>query len=270
MSIGSPSILDFHILDLLAQKDTIIHRVNALAKLLTTLVFIGLVTSHNRYAILALLPYTIFPVTILVLADLPARVILQKILLAAPFTMFVGILNPFFDSTPMVQIVNLHVTGGVVSFISIFIRMLLCVTATILLIATTPFHEICHSLRRLGVPKPFVVQLMLLHRYVFILTNEAARLIQARSLRSFNGRGSELRYFIPMLGQLLLRSLDRAQRLHAAMLSRGFTGEIHIMKPYFMKKTDIAFLVAWSAAFCLLRTDLPSHIMQKIGESFLT
>lgn len=270
MSIGSSSLLDFGILDLLAQKDTVIHRINALAKLLTTLVFIGLVTSHGRYAVLALIPYAIFPITITVMADLPTRIILQKILLAAPFTLFVGILNPFFDSTPILQIGNIYITGGVVSFISIFIRMLLCVTATILLIATTPFHEICYSLRRLGIPKPFIVQLMLLHRYIFILTQEAARLIQARSLRSFNGRGSELPYFIPMLGQLLLRSLDRAQRVHAAMLSRGFTGEIHIMRPSFMKNTDIAFLAAWSAAFLLLRTNIPSHIMRKIGELFLT
>ncbi len=270
MSIGSSNLLNFGILDMLAQKDTAIHRINALAKLLTTLVFIGLVTSHDRYAILTLLPYAIFPMTMLVLADLPPGVILQKMLLAAPFTLFVGILNPFFDSTPMLQIGNIHITGGVVSFISIFIRMLLCITATILLIATTPFHEICHSLRRLGIPKPFVVQLMLLHRYIFILTQEAARLIQARSLKSFNGRGNELRYFIPMLGQLLLRSLDRAQRVHAAMLSRGFTGEIHIMRPYIMKYTDITFLAVWSAIFCLLRTDLPSHIMQRIGELFLT
>lgn len=227
-------------------------------------------TSHNRYAILSLLPYTIFPVTMLVLADLPPRVILQKMLLAAPFTLFVGILNPFFDTTPMLQLGNIYLTGGFVSFISIFLRMLLCVTASLLLIATTPFHEICHSLRRLGVPKPFIIQLMLLHRYIFLLAEEAARLIQARSLRSFNGRGAELRYFIPMLGQLLLRSMDRAQRVHAAMLSRGFTGEIHLLRPSTIKNTDIVFVAAWSAAFCLFRTGIPSHIIRRIGAFFLT
>lgn len=227
-------------------------------------------TSHNRYAILPLLPYAIFPIAMLILADLPLRVILQKILLAAPFTLFVGILNPFFDSTPMLQLGNIYITAGVISFISIFLRMLLCVTASLLLIATTPFHEICHSLASLGVPRPFVTQLMLLHRYIFILTGEAARLIQARSLRSFNGKGTELRYFIPMLGQLLLRSMDRAQRVHLAMLSRGFTGDIHILRPSTLKNTDMLFVAAWSAAFFLFRTDLPSHIIRQIGALFLT
>lgn len=270
MSLTSTDLLDLGILDLLAQKDTSVHRTNPTAKLLTTLIFIVFVTSYNRYAILPLIPYFIFPITILVMADLPARVILQKILLAAPFTLFVGILNPFFDSTPILQLGNIYITGGVVSFISIFLRMLLCITASLLLIATTPFHEICNSLRRLGIPKLFVIQLMLLHRYIFILTEEAARLMQARSLRSFNGKGTELRYFIPMLGQLLLRSMDRAQRIHSAMLSRGFTGEIHLLKPSIIKNTDMVFVAAWSAAFCLFHTDLPSHTIRRIGAFFLT
>lgn len=270
MSNDSSNILDFGILDLLAQKDTAIHRLNALSKLLTTIIFIILVTSHDRYAILPLLPYFIFPVTILVMADLSAMVILRKLLLVAPFTLFVGIINPFFDQTPLLQIGNLTITGGVISFISIFLRMLLCVTASLLLIATTPFHELCHALRRLGIPKIFVVQLMLLHRYIFILTEEAARLIQARSLRSFDGRGKELRYFIPMLGQLLLRSMDRAQRVHSAMLSRGFTGEIHLIKFSCMKGSDILFIIIWASTFCLFRTTLPYHLMRKIGAFFIT
>jgi cobalt/nickel transport system permease protein len=269
MSIFSSDLLDFGILDLLAQKDTVIHRINAMAKLLTTLIFIILVTSYNRYAILPLMPYFVFPVVLLVLADLPPRLILQKVLLAAPFTLFVGILNPFFDTTPMLQLGTIYITGGFVSFLSIFLRMLLCVTATLLLIATTPFHEICHSLRRLGIPKPFVAQLMLLHRYLFIIAQETSRLLQARDLRSFEGRGKELRYYIPMVGQLLLRSLNRAQRLHAAMLSRGFTGEIHILNPAPMGHTDIAFLIGWSGVFFIFRTDIPTHLLQKIGALFL-
>ena len=76
----------------------------------------------------------------------------------------------------------------------------------------------------------FATQLLLLYRYIFVLGEEALRMTRARSLRSFGRRGMGLRVYAQMLGQLLLRTYARAQRVYLAMLCRGFDGQVRIAR----------------------------------------
>jgi cobalt/nickel transport system permease protein len=57
----------------------------------------------------------------------------------------------------------------------------------------------------------------------------------------------------PLLGQLLLRTLDRAQRIHRAMLCRGFDGEIRLLRPLRIGRAEVAFTLGWAAFFIALR-----------------
>jgi cobalt/nickel transport system permease protein len=117
------------------------------------------------------------------------------------------------------------------------------------------------ALEKLGAPKVFAVQLLLLYRYLFVLIDEGARLVRARALRSFGRRGMGMKIFGNLAGQLLLRTLDRAQRIHLAMLCRGFDGDIRMLRPSRFGPPEIAFTLGWSAAFVLMRfTNLP-HLL---------
>ena len=109
---------------------------------------------------------------------------------------------------------------------SILIRCALTVSTGLILVASTGFNPLCEGLTRLGLPQVFTTQLMLLHRYAVVLADEAARMSLARELRAC-GRAIPLAIYGPLLGHLLLRALQRAQRLHQAMLSRGFDGRLH-------------------------------------------
>ena len=60
--------------------------------------------------------------------------------------------------------------------------------AALILIALTGFNAVCRALTRLGVPRLFVVQLLLFYRYIFVLVDEAERMEMARSLRSFDSQ----------------------------------------------------------------------------------
>jgi cobalt/nickel transport system permease protein len=88
---------------------------------------------------------------------------------------------------------------------------------------------------------------------VFVLVNEAARMVRARSLRTFDGGGSGIKTYGPLVGHLLLRTMDRAQRIYMAMCCRGFDGEIRIMKTLRFGPREIGFMVGWSALFILMR-----------------
>ncbi len=247
------SFFDLGRLDRLAYRDSPVHRLDPRAKLVTTLVFLVTVVSFGKYEVSALLPFFLFPVALAAVGGLPAGYLVKKVLLVSPFALFVGIANPFFDRAPLVALGPVVLSGGWVSFVAILVRFALTVGAALVLIATTSFHGVCLGIQRLGVPQVMAVQLLLLYRYLFVLTEEAARLVRARSLRSFGRRGMGVRVYGSMVGHLLLRTLDRARRIHRAMLARGFDGEIRTLRPLRIGPAEIAFVLGWSALFLVLR-----------------
>lgn len=255
------AILNIGYLETLSFQQTPLHRLDPRVKLLTTLFFIATVVSFGKYEITALIPFIIFPVVLMAVGNLPPGYLAKKILLASPFAFFVGIFNPLLERAIMVHLGPVGISGGWVSFASIMLRFGLTVSAALILIAGTGFNAVCLALGKLGAPKSFVVQLLFLYRYIFVLTDEALRLVRARALRSFQGRGMGFKVFSYMIGQLLLRTLDRAQRIHRAMLSRGFDGRIRLRHTLQLKGRDLAFLLGWSAFFVFLRAyNLPEWL----------
>jgi cobalt/nickel transport system permease protein len=259
-AVASPgaSALDIRYLDIISSRDTSIHRLDPRAKLLTTLAYIVAVASFDKYTVTGLVPFVIYPVVLIALGDLPVAYLLRKVMLAAPFAFFIGIFNPFFDQEVLLQLGPVPISGGWVSFLSIMLRFTLTVASALLLVATTGLNGVCLALDKLGAPKAFVVQLLFLYRYLFVLGDEAIRLTRARALRSFEGRGMGIRVFSSLAGQLLLRTLDRARRIHLAMLCRGFDGEVRQAGSLRFSKGDLAYTVGWSGLFALLRVyDIP-------------
>jgi cobalt/nickel transport system permease protein len=183
------AVLDLKRLDLLANGTSRIHRLDARAKVLVTLVFIFCVVSNNRYELTALFPFFIFPIVLISLAGLPPLFILKKIALLCPFVLAVGIFNPVFDREIMLQIGSLGVSGGWISFASILTRSALTVGAAFILVGVTGFTSVCQALESMGMPKVFAVQLLFLYRYIFVLAEESGRASRARELRSCGKKG---------------------------------------------------------------------------------
>ena len=247
------SFLDIGRLDRLAGGDTRVHRLDPRAKLVTTLVFLLCVVSFGKYEVAALLPFLVFPVALVALGELPVGYLLGKLLVVAPFAVLVGAANPFFDPAPLVRLGPLTLSGGWVSYTSILLRFVLTVSAALVLIATTSFHGVCVGLQRLGLPEVMAVQLLLLYRYLFVLTDEGLRLVSERALRAFVRRGSGIRVYGSLVGHLLLRTLDRARRIHQAMLARGFHGRFHNSSPLHIGKAEVRFTLGWCSLFILFR-----------------
>ncbi|MGD2127530.1 MAG: cobalt ECF transporter T component CbiQ [Desulfobacteraceae bacterium] len=244
---------DIGTMDGLSNQDTSVHRLDPRAKVLTTLVFIVMVVSFEKHEVSALIPFFIYPFVLIALGNLPAIYFLKKILLVAPFAFLIAIFNPIIDREILIHVGPLGISGGWVSFTSIMIRFILTVGAALLLIALTGFNAVCMALEKMGSPRIFAIQLLFVYRYLFVLIEEASRVVRARSLRSFRGRGLGIRVFGSMVGQLLLRTLDRAQRIHTAMLCRGFDGEIRIKRPLRIGGKEVGFILGWSALFVVMR-----------------
>lgn len=248
------AVLDLKRLDLLATGNSAIHRLDARAKVLTTFFYIIAVVSFDRYALTELAPFLFFPVITIALSNLPVIFIFKKILTILPFTLFVGLFNPFFDREIHLVFGPVAISGGWISCISILVRSALTVGCAVILIASTGFMSVCHALDRLGTPRVFTVQLLFLYRYIFVLTEEAARTTRARELRSFGKKGMGIRSFGPLIGHLLIRTWSRAERIHMAMLARGFSGEFHTSQIKGFSGNEYFYVIGWTLVFIVLRT----------------
>ena len=253
----------------LAEANTWIHRLDPRTKLLTTMVFVLLVVSHDRLQVSTLTSFTIYPIFLLIAADLPLSYLARRLLLAAPFVMFLGIFNPILE-TQTILIAGWEVRQGWLSMASILMRFFLTATATLMLLATTTIPQLCNALSQLGVPRVFTRQLQLLHRYLFVLINEGLALHRATKLRSYGRQRLTLRTGTNLLGQLLLRTTARANRIHQAMLSRNFTDQIHPIQSLKITWHDWGFFLGWSGVFVLMRNmNLPLYLGQLLEGCWL-
>jgi cobalt/nickel transport system permease protein len=253
-------------LDTLSYKDTVIHRLDPRTKVIATFAFIVTVVSFPKYEIAGLIPFFLFPALIFSLGDIPVWFILKKVLVVSVFAVFIGIFNPLFDTRVMYTLFGIPVSGGWISFFSILLKFFLTMCSAMLLISTTSFPGICHALRQLRIPEIFISQLLLLYRYIFVLVEETLRMVRARDLRSFGKRGQGMSIFIKLTGTLFIRTIERAERIYHAMLSRGFSGTIHYVKRDRLRKADFICLSLTGVLLVLFRTYDLVHLIGRQAE----
>lgn len=253
-------------LDVLSYGNSVIHRLDPRVKVAITFAFIITVVSFPKYAVTGLLPFFLFPVMLMVLAEIPFSLVLKKVLLVSPFAVFIGIFNPVFDTQPLVSWNGITVTSGWVSFASIMAKFFLTISAALILIATTSFPGVCFALGRLGLPRMFVSQLLFLYRYLFVLMEETMRVLRAHELRSFNRGRPDVRIFIRLVAILFLRTIERAERIFQAMLARGFSGEIRPSRTYAATRADVLFAGTVTIFLFLFRTvNIPRMLGEFVG-----
>jgi len=252
---------DLGTLDALGARESPIQSLEPRAKVLATLLFIVAVASFGRYEVSALLPFTFYPIVLAALGGVPLGYVVKRILVALPFVLVLGAFNPLLDRNTLLRVGDLGISGGWLSFASMALRLALTVAAAVVLVATTGLAGVCRALENLGLPQVFVQQIGLLHRYSFVLAEESGRMLRARELRA-NGRTLNLREFGTLAGHLLLRTWDRARRIHLAMLARGFEGRFHPRRTRPFGWRDGAFLAGWCLVFAFLRL---VHVPRLLG-----
>ncbi|MEE4194688.1 MAG: cobalt ECF transporter T component CbiQ [Anaerolineae bacterium] len=143
--------------------------------------------------------------------------------------------------------------SGLIRFASIGFKAYISMLAALLLTQTTEVPDLLVAFQRLRIPRIFIMILSLMWRYLFVIRQEALSLQHARASRSAasqngnrNKRGGSLVWRASvtggMVGNLLLRSMERADRVYAAMLSRGYNGELPDSYHHYLTQMDWVFL----------------------------
>ncbi len=239
--------------DELAMMDSPVHRFSALSKLMVTVIYIVTVMSFSKYDFGGVFMMALYPYLVFQLSGLSFKLCMYRMRYVIPLVAFVGIFNPFIDRTVMFQARFLSVTGGMISFVTLMIKGILCLCAAFLLSGTAPVDEICGALRRLHVPSVFVTVFLLAYRYMSVLMEEVAVMSDAYHLRAPRQKGIAFETWGSFLGQLLLRSMDRAQELYAAMQLRGYDGEFRQTGNTKDRSVSFVWFVVWTAVFLILR-----------------
>jgi cobalt/nickel transport system permease protein len=241
-------------LEELTENETWIHRLHPAAKIITTFVYLVVVISFDKYDVSGLIPFAAFPILMMSISETPYRPLLSRLLIALPFSFFAALSNIFLDRAVAFQLAGLSITFGLLSFSSIIFKTILTVMAVLLLVSTTPMIKVAHELIRAKVPKIFVLQLMLTYRYISVLIEETGNMITAYHMRSPRQKGIEMNHMGTFVGQLLLRSFGKADRIYYAMKCKGFDGEYRFATSDRSKAKDWAFAILLSGSFILMRT----------------
>jgi len=216
-------------IDRYASLDSPLHILEARSKLLafTALIISVLCVPMNGGGLF--FAYFFATAILMGISQIPLSFILARTFVILPFIVLASLAVPW---------------RGFLGFGVLFVRAILCLMLLILLTNTTRFSELLRGLRKLGCPRILALNLGFLYRYLFVLTEEAMRMKLARDCRRV-GRApirKELNILSSMLGTLLIRSFERAERMHCAMLSRGYSGDFPVVSPRRFTWHDMAFL----------------------------
>ncbi len=239
----------------LQQRSQWMNRIHPLGKLLVCVTYILFVASFNKYDLSGMIMMAVFPAFGFIAGELSFKDGIYRMRLILPLVLFVGIFNPFFDRQVVAQIPlfpGFKVTGGMISMVTLMLKGFYSILSAYILIATTSIEQICYALRLLHIPKIIVIVILLIYRYFGLMGNEADRITTAYMLRAPSQKGINYRAWGTLVGQWLLRSMDRAGNVYESMMLRGFKGDFNVQKRS-PKAFDHIYTLAWIAAFIVIR-----------------
>ena len=253
-------------MDELSARSSPIHALHPAAKLIVTIGYILITLSFDKYDLGGLFPMVLWPVLIFQISGIEVRSCFYKLRIVLPLVMAVGLFNPFFDKAVMVRIGGLAISGGMISMVTLMLKGVFCLMASFLLMATTSIDKLCAALRIFHVPKMLVTLLLLTYRYAGLMTEELAVMTDAYHLRAPGQKGIHISAWGSFLGQLLLRSMDRAEELYSSMLLRGYHGEFYYAQERGSSMGDVLYAVLWCALFAAARV---VNLTQVLGSAVM-
>jgi cobalt/nickel transport system permease protein len=187
-----------------------LHRTSARLKLgVAMLVLVVVALLPRRPDLLYLVPAAML-LLIWPLSRMPVGYALRRMLVVEFFILGMALLSFLTPSAAPV-------------FLAAIIKSNLCVFTMLLLTWTTPFHDLLRELRRVRFPSVMLTTLALMYRYLPVLAEESRRMQRARASRTFSGqRRLAWQNLSAIIGQLFVRSAERAERIYLAMCARGW------------------------------------------------
>jgi cobalt/nickel transport system permease protein len=232
---------------------TPVHALPPHCKILSLLLFVLLVVATPREAFWAFGLYAALLATVAAAARVPPGFLARRMLIEVPFLAF-ALLLPFIAEGPRTTVLTLSLSeSGLWGAWNILAKGTLGVAASVLLAATTEVRHLLHGLQRLRLP-PLLVQIAaFMVRYADVISGELRRMRVARESRGFTARGPRhWGVLAKTAGALFIRVYERGERVHLAMLSRGYAGTMPVLTHVTATRGQWALAAALPAAALLV------------------
>jgi cobalt/nickel transport system permease protein len=231
------------------------HRLDPRAKLLglTGITLVGVSTAPPDWPVLAACALALGAIA--ATARVPAGVLWSRGRLVIPLVLFVAVSVPFVRGGPRVDLGPVALSrDGLTSFAAIASKAVLGTVSAVLLSATTSFADVLHALERLRAPRLLTLIAALMYRYLFVIAGEARRMRTALTARGYAPRHALQAAAVGRVATaLFLRTYERGERVHVAMLARGYAGAMPRLRTLAFGRADAIFLATLAAALLPLR-----------------
>jgi cobalt/nickel transport system permease protein len=229
-----------------AEGASLAHRLDPRGKIVVAALFAVLIAVSQNYAVA--LAGLALALLYLLLARLPLKQVIMRLLLVNGFILFLWLVLPLtYPGDAVWRWGPLTVTRqGLIFTGLITLKSNAIIIALIALIATVPVVTLGQALHNLKLPGKLCHLLLFTYRYIHVFEQECRRLVQAMKIRGFRP-GTNLhtyRSYANLTAMLLVRSFDRAERVFAAMRCRGFHGTFYSLRTFSWQRRDGVFLAA--------------------------
>ena len=222
-------------------------------KLIIVLINIIFIVSvaKGQYLVLAL--FGVLALFVMVLFNPDYRKIPGRVFTVFLYPLFVSIFIPFINPGSVLAELDLRLftititDNGLTTFLTVLIKSFLSILLVASMMLSTDEKELFHGLRKIKVPRIMVSIMFLMYRYVFLIREESRAGQMAINSRVFKRSHYTVnRKLTYLMGNLFIKSFDRAENIYRSMESRGFTGEFHITeKTVKSSNLSIAFLLTF-------------------------
>jgi cobalt/nickel transport system permease protein len=206
-----------------APGDSALHRASPRLKLIALVVFAVVVVATPREWFAAFAVYAALVIGMLMLARVPPLVVLRRMIIEVPFLVF-ALLMPFIAAGPRIEVGPFSLSiEGLWGAWGLLIKATLALLASVVLVSTTEPRRIVLALESLRLPRQLTSIMAFMLRYLDVIVGESARMRTARASRGFVARGPRSWGVLAKgVGALFARSHARGERVHLAMLARGY------------------------------------------------
>jgi len=234
--------------------NSLLHRTDARIKIIAAFLF-TLQTALHQTVIPTLMSLAL-GVVLIILSSISPAAILKRLLLVNGFTLFIWLTLPFtYPGETIVQLGFLKMSQeGTATALLITLKTNAALLGIIALLTTSTPAAIGHGLEKLHLPTRLCFILLFAYRYIFVIYDEYKTLLRAAKMRCFVPKSSMHTYrtFAYLFGMTLVRSHNRASRIHQAMALRGFDGKLISLKSHHINSSDLFLLFFLLAALALI------------------
>ncbi|MFI6089118.1 cobalt ECF transporter T component CbiQ [Streptomyces sp. NPDC051218] len=226
-----------------------VHTLPPHTKLAAVFCFVLVVVSTPRESMWAFGLYAALLGVVAYASRVPLPFLLKRLLIEVPFVAF-AVLMPFVAEGERVDVLGMSLSvNGLWGAWNVLAKGTLGVAASVLLASTTELRSLLLGLQRLKLP-PLLVQIAsFMIRYGDVITDEMRRMKIARESRGFEARGvRQWGVLAKSAGALFIRSYERGERVHLAMVSRGYAGSMPVIDEVTASRAQWTYALALPSA----------------------